>query len=205
MIRKCKDLGLWALDRSVTSCVHRTAECERTCYNRKLYKLYPAMAGRDKWNDIYWNEVTPEEFAHTLRRRRVPIKRFRFATRGEMLSDAANLHKVAAVCAACPEITFWLPTRAWRNAELRALCEAVLMPIKNLRLQASLDISNTRAEYESLRDSGWSTMFYGNDEQPIADTPVKCVKTWTKAKSVCVTCKTGCFRKGRTDVWLKKH
>ena len=51
LFRFCHDIGMFANDRPINpttnhdgSCDHRTAFCDATCYNVKLYKMYPTMA-----------------------------------------------------------------------------------------------------------------------------------------------------------------
>ena len=57
--RWCEDIGQFSTDRPINdtknhegSCIHRTPFCNITCYNNKLYKLYPNMHDRD---DRYFN------------------------------------------------------------------------------------------------------------------------------------------------------
>jgi len=83
-----------------------------------------------------------------------------------------------------------------------------MFPIKNIKVQASIDPSNSKEEVNSLIKKGWSTMFYGNDRMhPFVskcDT-IKCEKTWKKEKGHCAVCKNGCFNKKQSHIWLKKH
>ena len=44
-MRYCDDIGMYAIDRSRESCAHRTAYCNKHCYNNKLYKVYKEMKG----------------------------------------------------------------------------------------------------------------------------------------------------------------
>ena len=77
------------------------------------------------------------------------------------------------------------------------------MPLRNARVQASIDPSNDELEIELLKADGWSTMFYGDDTA--TDKGFKCPKTWNKAKGHCAVCEKGCFSEKRTDVHLKQH
>jgi len=61
LFRYCEDIGMFATDRPINhtdnhfgSCVHRTDYCDETCYNVKLYKLYPNMAKRDDRCETIW-------------------------------------------------------------------------------------------------------------------------------------------------------
>jgi len=204
-IRFCQDIGMFAQDRSREySCLHRTAFCEKTCYNGKLEKLYSStIPGKDSRNDLYWNELNGTVLKNALKNRKLFTGRFRFCTRGEAFRDASDIPKIREILLSNPEVLFWIPTRAWRNFSLRYLIQDEIMPLRNARVQASIDPSNDELEIELLKADGWSTMFYGDDTA--TDKGFKCPKTWNKAKGHCAVCEKGCFSEKRTDVHLKQH
>lgn len=204
-IRFCNDIGMFCYDRPVSTCRHCTSFCKLNCYNRKLYDMYHAMSTKDVRNEAYWAETTGAELNKTLSKKRKQTARVRFMTRGEAISTAADVDKIVEICTTNSSRLFWLPTRAWRNTELRALIIEKLFPIKNLRLLASIDPSNTAAEIDGLITQGFSTMFFGNDDvAPIANS-VKCQKTWEHKTAACATCENGCFKAEQKHIWLKQH
>lgn len=203
--RFCKDIGMFAVDRPMASCVHRSEFCRKHCYNGKLYKIYKGMKGKDCRNADFWETLTGQGLADILKGKRHQTKRFRFMTRGEALATMDDVDRVVEICKSNPNTLFWLPTRGWRNADLRPVIEQKLSKIRNLRLMASIDPSNTESEIAGLVAGGWSTMFFGNDDHaPIADS-VKCPKTWAKKHGHCAKCTGGCFSPKQRHVWLKMH
>ena len=234
-LRWCSDIGMWSLDRPINdipntnitgSCVNRTSFCDVTCYNLKLYRMFPAMLTKDIRNEEFWQSL-PTTRRHTygnpslesLRKKfknsRRQTKRVRLMTRGEGIKDKSDVQRVRILCEEFPDIIWWLPTRAWRNAELRDLVQRYLMPLPNLALNASLDPTNTENEIRLLTADGWSTMFYGDDTREYSPTMrgmermFKCPKTHKKLKNHCGICKGGCFSltsiDRRTDVHLSQH
>ena len=132
-------------------------------------------------------------------------------TRGEAIKDMSDVFRIKTLCEATPNTTWWVPTRAWRNKGLKQLIEDGLFPLKNVAINASLDPSNTKEEEQLLKDSGWATMYFGDDTKTtssIGDRRYLCPKTHKKLK-ICDTCKGGCFSKvaiGRTShVHLSQH
>jgi hypothetical protein len=223
-LRWCADIGMLAFDRPINdlpgtgikgSCTHRTSFCNATCYNMKLYKLYKNMSKRDVRCEQWWQQITGTEVASVLSKlsKTRDTSRVRFMTRGEALKDAWDIARVKDICTACPGTLFWLPTRAWRNVSLRTIIEQELMPLPNLALNASLDPSNTDAEWKSLISTGWSTMFYGDNSRaktPNGQRTFQCPKTFKQLSGHCLSCKAGCLGSRttysrRTDVLLKKH
>jgi hypothetical protein len=204
-IRFCDDIGMFVWDRPRSaSCVHRTAFCNAHCYNGKLERIFK-LAPKDARNEIWWKQVTGSQVKKTLDRKRKETSRVRGCTRGENFKDNSDIDRIKDIAQANPERTFWLPTRAWRNPELRQRIQSELFGLPNVRIQASLDPSNSRQEVNQLILDGWSTMFFGNDDRaPIANS-VKCQKTWDHVKGACRTCETGCFRNEQTHIWLKQH
>ena len=149
-IRYCEDIGQWAIDRKIsTSCVWKTEFCDKTCYNNKLFDIYPAMHGKDDRNENQWKTITGEQFKTVFNRKKKGIKnRFRFMTRGECFDTVESIHKVHDILVNNPDTQFWIITRAWRDAfigdgEVLAAINTLIKPLQNARLQASLDPSNT--------------------------------------------------------------
>ena len=202
-IRYCEDIGMFALDFPTFTCRFRTAFCNANCYNVKLYRLYKGMVGRDKANYQSWLDSTVSEWIRVLSAKRKPVNRFRFATRGETLLSSADIDRVIAIAQSLPNTLFWIPTRAWRDAEMRAEIVTRLFPIENIRLCASLDPSNTQDEETGLIAEGWSTLYYGDDTA--TDGRMLCPKTHGHVTGACATCANGCFSKSQTHVHLKKH
>jgi hypothetical protein len=215
-MRYCADIGMPAIDRPIPiTCVHATDFCFKTCYNQKLYKLYPAMAGKDVRNEAFWQQLDGAQVDAFLDEMaewdRMPKKRVRFMTRGEAVKDETDVPRVAQIAKWNSEIEFWMPTRAWRNDKLRDLVAAELRPIPNLRVMASTDPTTSDAEWASLKADGWSTMFYGDNDMtstPNGDRMFRCPKTHKHMSGHCGICKAGCFKpesKGRVDVHLRRH
>jgi hypothetical protein len=194
---------MFAIDRDKRSCKHLTSFCVRFCYNKKLYALYPNMEGRDDKNEEFWARLDGATLKTILSRKRKQTDRFRFCTRGEAFSTLEDVDKVAEIIRSNPTTLFWIPTRGWRNPDIRRAIEARIFTLPNARPMASLDPSNDKAEYEALVAWGWSTLYFGYD------TPRKghflCPKTWDHEKGACASCTDGCFSTDRVDVHLKSH
>lgn len=224
LIRWCEDIGMFATDRPINdvaiggvtfvegSCVHRTGHCEATCFNNKLYKLYPAMAQRDIRVEQEWRDVKGSVFASALLRKRKQTSRVRFKTRGETIKEYSDIARVKDICTMSPDTTFWMPTRAWRNTFLRLKVKQLGKECPNLVPLASTDPDTTDEEWGMLKGEGWSTMFYGDDNMtmtPNGDRMFKCPKTHKGLKGHCAICKGGCFAPDvlgkRADVHLSQH
>ena len=89
LFRWCDDIGQFAIDRPINdtnnhqgSCVHKTEFCMATCFNNKLYKLYPNMHNRDDRIESIWQSLDPLSIKPFLQRKRKQTKRVRFMTRG---------------------------------------------------------------------------------------------------------------------------
>ena len=211
--RFCSDIGMLSIDRPIpSSCVHKTAYCDAKCYNVKLYKMYKAMRTKDVRSEAAWNTNIGTDWRSIFDRKRRDTSRIRLMTRGEAFSNLGDVRRVRDMALANPERTFWIPTRGWRHALVRAAIESLSGELDNVAILASLDPSNTEEEIEGLIAAGWSTMFFGNDsETPTAKhaRPFKCPKTWGDVHGACVKCVNGCFKpvtKGqRVDVWLSEH
>ena len=177
--RWCKDINMWTIDRPINSvgdvegsCVHRTSFCDTSCYNVKLYKMFKGMAKKDIANEKFWqslptnkndNQDSLKALQQKLFRSRRQTKRARLMSRGEAIKDMSDIFRIKTLCEATPDTVWWVPTRAWRNEGLKQLIEDVLFPLKNIALNASLDSTNTEQEEQMLKDSGWNTMYFGND------------------------------------------
>lgn len=208
------DIGLYHIDRARASCRHKTSFCRTHCYMRKFY----ARAGESvfaTWQRRLkdeWQALTPETFGRLLERRKHPTRRFRFATQGEAFSSLDDVAKVSSIIRAFPEILFWVPTRAWRSPEHRARIEREAMTLPNARIMASLDPSNTEAEFRGLVSHGWSMTFFGIDDidtQPDffagwAQGRFRCPKTWQGREGHCATCRGGCFTP-QVHVHMREH
>lgn len=221
LLRWCEDIGMFATDRPINdipgtgvegSCVHATDFCKGSCYNVKLYTMYPNMVERDVRLENEWRGVSGAAVAKALERKRKQTKRARFMTRGEAFKDYADVERVRRILDATPETLWWCPTRAWRNPLLRIMVEQLAREFSNFVPLASMDPTNTPEEWNDLKASGWSTMFFGDDdmrETPNGDRMFLCPKTHKGMKGHCSVCKAGCFAKAtlgrRVDVHLSSH
>jgi hypothetical protein len=217
LFRYCNDIGMFASDRPINdvgsvegSCDHRTSFCDDTCYNVKLYRIYPNMGKRDERCEREWQQVSGNAVRTYLSRKKKQIKRARHMTRGEAIKDLSDIYRVKDIALATPDTTWWIPTRAWRNTLLRELIQIELFPIANIALNASLDPSNTQDEEDGLIDDGWNIMYYGDDTKYAGKGEAfKCPKTWKKMSGHCAVCKAGCFSQTtigkRVTVHLSSH
>lgn len=208
LFRWCSDIGMFAWDRARWSCSFRTEFCAETCFNCKFYQMYPEMAPCDAKLEGKWLETTGETVKAELARKRKQTKRVRGCTRGETFSAMGDVQKVYHILKENHRSLFWLPTRGWRDPSMRDAIESIIAPMPNARLCASLDPSNTAAEWASVKASGWSTLFYGDNERthtPNGDPLFRCPKTWAHVKGACASCNKACFSLDRTDAILKQH
>ncbi len=195
ILRFSKELGLHYLDRGKSSCKWSTEFCRSKCYYNK-FMIYPQMRGYLQRAELAWQSVEPAVFQDA--------ERIRLCKVGDPFKDYQDIERVALWAKANPSTKFWAPTRAWRNAKMKARIEK-LFDIPNLHIMASIDPSNTKEELDDLAKSGWSTMFFGNDEEHPIGAYYKCPKTWEKTKGSCGSCTRGCFNNKQVHVWLKKH
>jgi len=206
LFRYCKDIGMAATDRAINntknhegSCDHRTDYCDETCYNVKLYKMYPKMADRDDRCETIWKKLNRHnsDFTKFFSRKRYDTSRVRHMTRGEAFKTSIDVYRVKTMCLLNSDIMWWIPTRAWRDTKIKALIEKELMPLPNCAINASFDPSNTDDEWKMMIDSDWNIMFYGDDDlttDPIYGKRMfKCPKTHKGLKGHCLDCKAGCF------------
>ena len=209
-IRYCEDIGMFAYDRGIPqSCIHATNFCAVNCYNDKLYKIYPNMRGKDEKNEIFWAHIDGALVRADLSRRRKQTKRVRLMTRGEAFSTFSDIARVESILIENPNTDWWIPTRAWRHPILRFAVRKLAEKHNNARILASTDPTTTTEEWAQLKSDGWSTMFFGDDEQrvtPNGDKHFLCPKTHGHVKGACEVCKKGCFRSDRrVDVHLSQH
>ena len=212
-IRWCEDIGMFAYDRSIPqSCVHATAFCRANCFNDKLYKLYPAMRDKDIRNEQYWAEITGEKVRQDLARRKKQTNRVRLMTRGEAFSTWVDIPKVESILKENPDTLWWTPTRGWRDPLIRAELVRLRSTYSNAKILASIDPTTTAEEQASLDAEGWSTMYFGEDDELETKTGnkrFKCPKTWGHVKGACAVCKRGCFKADDgakpVHVHLKQH
>jgi len=218
--RWCSDLGMFAVDRPhgispLSSCKHATKYCIQTCFNNKFSRMYSdAMAKRDRANEESWLVITGPALRAALDRKyKRQTNRFRFMTRGETFKTHGDLERVIDIADSNPDRIFWIPTKAWRRPMLRLAIEALREICPNVRILASTDPNTTPEEQAMLDRNGWSTMFYGNDDQLETLTGsdrFKCPKTWTHDLGACGDSKRcssgGCFDNSQpVHIHLKEH
>lgn len=224
--RQCADIGLWAVDSDMGSCVWRTPACDY-CYNRKnkcgTFKRAWAVGGGDSDN---WSTANEKTFNG--------LYRVRLNTRGEAFPTLSQVARVGSWVAANPNTKFWIVTRSWQmgmrgspenwykiNEKFMQAIDNQIRIYKNAFVQASID-DWTKQHTAELINRGWNTMFFSKDNNPHPaenlenGNVVKCKKTWNRIKNpvtnrwmhkkgLCRTCTTGCFSNVRTDVHLKFH
>ncbi len=201
MIRWCKEIGMFAIDRSCKTCRHQTRFCKLYCYNIPLYRWQKNMIPRDVANEKFWATLTGTELRDILARKKHPVDRIRLCTRGEAFSVLADVEKVRGLLDWNPETLFWIPTRGWRDPEIRAKIEAGIFPFHNARVIASVDPSNSEDMILSLQNDGWSTVRIGSP----GGSRYRCPKTYEHATGHCAICLDGCFSAYRVDIHLRLH
>lgn len=218
-IRFIKELGLWAFSRGTKTCQWQTKWCAGHCYNKKFYRVNPKLTEVDTADELYWQEAEVEVFAKRIRA--LNVDRFRFAVRGEIWQNSADILTVRHILEQCPNTLFWIPTRAWRTMHMVRSIEEQVLRLPNARVMASIDPTTSEHVEALLKRSGWSTVFAGdnNDPRQLLLAPkanmelqekrtarhVRCEKTWDHHTSACTVCKHGCFSPNRVDVHLKQH
>lgn len=208
-------IQMWAIDRPVASCTHRTSFCQQNCYTRKAYSQYHhMMPASDIKNEYRWGLMTGDTIAAEIagknqRARARAVSRVRFCTKGEPFSEIKDIDLVKDIALKNPEVLFWVPTRAWRQPEFNEKIAAELLSIPNLRIMASIDPSNSRNEAQEIIAKGWSTMFFGIDDVNAAVGKfglgfLKCPKTHDQRRGSCQTCNL-CFGARQINIHLKQH
>ena len=201
MIRWCEEIGMFAIDRGCGTCKHQTRFCQMYCYNIPLYKWQKNMVKRDAVNEAFWALLSGDQLLDILARKKHQVKRVRLCTRGEAFSITDDVWKVRHLLDWNPGTLFWIPTRGWRDPEVKAEIEAMIFPLPNARVIASVDPSNSEDVIQGLQSSGWSTVRIGS---PIGSR-YKCPKTYEHASGHCAVCEHGCFSADRVDVHLQLH
>lgn len=210
-MRWTKDIGMFTIDRSrENSCVHKTDFCDDTCFNNKLERAFGhAIEPKDVRNDNAWANIMQNDHTDIFKGKRRQTHRARLMSRGEAFKDFSDLQRVQRLAKQTPDTEWWVPTRAWRDERLWGDVEALESMTPNLRILASLDPSNTDEEWERMKKTSRSVMFYGDDEMTTAPTGERmfmCPKTHKKLEGHCSICKGGCFRTDkRVLVHLKEH
>jgi len=216
----CADIGMFCINRPVSTCAHRTPFCVN-CYNNKLYKLYKNMQGRDAKNEYAWRNLPAVDLFKCLSRKHTrQTKRFRLMSRGEAFSTLADFPRVASILEQAKRagVFVWVPTRAWRNADFlpelfklkkqyrehaRILCSTDPTTFENVADMAQLNIA--------VNDMGFSTMFYGDNARRsftiggIQHDMAECKKTHKHIKGACATCRNACFSREQRHIHLKQH
>ena len=201
-MRKCDSIGLWAIDKPISSCKFATSWCKVCCYNKRDYIQYPNMRACESQLGRDWKNLSGEVVRYEIERKPEKITRFRICTRGEPFADISDFSKVADIARCNPTVTFAVPTRSWVNPAYRRKAEA-LRSISNIRRLASVDPSHTKEQADDLWARGWSIMFTGDDT---VSRGYRCPKTWRKDRAInCKTCAGGCFNKRQTFIHLKVH
>ena len=161
------------------------------------------MANRDDRCEDYWQRINIKAlsgFIAFFSKKRKQTKRKRLMTRGEAFKEPSDVYRVRTMMMLDPDTVYWIPTRAWRDTRMKALIEKEIMSLPNHAVNASLDPSNTKDEWQMLDRDGWNTMFYGDDSYlknnphlPEGARMTPCPKTHKGLKGHCDKCKLGCF------------
>jgi hypothetical protein len=224
-----KEIGMFSIDRPKKTCKHMTPFCATTCYNIKEYRAFGKprmirgkMVGMElkdvkneedwqNWSGVDWRQDLTQKSTKGkqggLRKKPISIRRVRLMARGEAFSNAQDVERVKQILKHNPQTMFWIPTRAWHDATLKAKIEREVERFPNVRILWSTDPSDFETgEYKKTR--GHSTMFYGDDSlnvDPLGRRFFKCPKSWQKLKGYCAVCKDGCFSNREVHVHMKQH
>ena len=204
-IRFCEDIGMFTQDRPRTTCLHRTSFCASKCYNIAIEIRFDCK-NKDTRNEVFWQWLDGDKFKAIMDRKKKDTSRFRFMTRGEAISTESDVYKIKDIATKNPNIDFWLPTRAWRDAKLWSLVVKELDTIKNIKMSASIDPSNKPSNVKRIMATH-STMFFGDDNELQINGIDRflCPKTHSHKLASCNTCKDGCFSNKKVHVHLKQH
>jgi hypothetical protein len=204
------DMGIMRLDRPFASCKWCTAYCSANCYAKRASKFRKNIPTCLERAGKYFNSTPPKDIAGDIacmirvHREEVRHDRFRWCAFGEPFDSVDSVKKIDAIAKELPGINFWIPTRSWRNGELKAFVESTIMKRKNCFIQASIDPSNSQEELHTI--TNWRTMFFGDNGKHPMGTAFKCPKTFDKGGPVtCKNCEGGCFNKRVKHIHLKKH
>ena len=220
-IKFIPELGLWSFSRGKHTCRWQSKWCERNCYATKFYKLGWSREEYDRPDDDWWmaNDVIAlsAEILRVTSVDGVPPGRFRFSIKGEIWNHPTDVSKVQGVVQTLSSTRFWIPTRAWRDPQMRDHIQRYVLPELNACVLASVDPDTTPEELAQLRADGWSLVFAGDNARGqmllgakgarpnVTDGMHSCEKTWEHRSGHCATCEEGCFSPGRVEIHLKKH
>jgi len=218
-IRFVPDLGMFAFSRGKATCLWSTKWCRKRCYNHKFYRINPKLVDIDQRDNFWWSGTRTPDFLTMMEK--VGVKdRFRFAVRGEAWTCDDDVERIREIALARKDVTFWIPTRAWRDKDLAPVIGVRLLRLMNVRVMASIDPTTADPfDLQRLQDWGWRMLFAGDNahgnqcllgEGAVIRDPVysryhRCEKTWLDEKGACATCTEGCFSPKRVDVHLKQH
>lgn len=202
-----RQIGMFAINRPISSCLHATAFCEAHCYARKFYRRFEdTMSASDKRLTDEWASLNATDVAAFLNTRYTrPTHRLRLCARGEPFADVDDIAKIAALLHALPDTLIWAPTRAWRSTALYDKLIALRNAHSNLRLIASIDPTTTEPQYLRLKADARSTMYFGSPRHPFNFDAFRCPKTWKHINGHCAVCRSGCFSASPKDIHLKQH
>ena len=198
LIKWVPDIGMYAIDRPMKTCVWKSEWCGKHCYNIKFFKTFPKnMIPFETKAERSWDAFTPENFAEWLKNVSRPVKRFRICTRGEPFTNLDDIIKIREIAHENQNIEFWIPTRAFSNDQMMVNIEYAFRGYWRAKIMWSVDpCTNTSLMDGSHRP--W--IIVGRDD---CGSPVKCPKTWEHVEGACGTCEIGCF--SGHDVLLKEH
>ena len=225
-IRYCDDLGMHTFSRGYDTCLWQTPWCKRECYWRKYRRMGWSTDESDQADNSLWQNARPYEIAREIfdaaghwvpeTGERIAPRRFRFSMKGEIWTSQDDVVKVRAIATQLPTTGFWIPTRAWRDRDMRLAIKR--WSTSNMRVLASIDPSVSESDIEMLRSEGWSLMYAGDNEdsnqmllgeqgleEKVTRGMHRCRKTWEHKLGHCAVCRDGCFSEGRVEVHLKKH
>lgn len=203
-----KVIGMFTINRprQVTCLKYGSATvfCRQHCYNNTVEENWNWSIDHEG-DEQFWQELTGQKLWNLLKNMRSRYQRIRLASRGEAICLQQDIDKIIDLAVWNPNTLFWIPTRAWRIPKLRTAIENQLLAYwPNLRIQASVDPSNTQGEIDTLISHGWSTMFFGSDSNQARKGRQLCPKTWFHEKTSCRTCDI-CFSARQTHVHLREH
>ena len=212
---RCSALGIHKCDPG-PGCPWATEACKRFCYAMNAISRWRNTQNRVSGRYYMIERIMEDEQRWERWRARHfrGLGAVRVATRFEAFKGPAEVERIRSWLVGAPETRFWIPTRAWRNHEMRGLIESRIKTLPNARVQASLDKTTTGADFRMLRDWGWSTMgVWARSEDgshPFNGSAHRCAKTWNGAHGAkaCAKCAgegTGCFSAKRVDVLLRLH
>lgn len=206
ILTKCRNIGLWTINRSRSSCKFATPFCKMHCYNKKLEAIFNhTIAKKDIINDKIWSWLDGDKLKQALSHIKT-VKRIRLMTRGEAFTSLSDTMKVLDMVTKNPDWIFWIPTRAWQDSQLRHFILNRIKPLPNVRIQASIDPYTTNSDVNLLQVEGWNLAYFGTND--LQEGFTRCPKTWKKARSKstikCSECNI-CFGTSPVNVHYKMH